>query len=169
MPNWRAMTQDHLAGVSTLAEVVHPGLPESPAMFAERLRLYPQGCRVLARPQGPVLGYAISLPILPFSPPPLNSLLGEIPSAARQYYIHDMVLDPALRGGGYARPVIESLLEHAADYDSIALVSVYRTAAFWARFGFTVSPRDMAAQLAPYGEGAVFMTRPASDEPESID
>lgn len=169
MPIWRNMTQTDLPGVSALADVVHPGLPEGPEMLAERLRLYPQGCRVLAQAGGPVQGYAISHPILPFEPPALDSLLGEISPAARQYYLHDIVLDPALRGGGHARMVIEALLAQAADYDSTALVSVYGTAGFWARFGFAVSPRDMAAKLAPYGKGAVFMTRPGSDIPAATD
>lgn len=161
MPKWRLMTQADLSGVSAVADVVHPGLPESPEMLAERLTLYPQGCRVLARENGPVLGYAISHPIVPFEPPALDTLLGGISQAARQYYIHDIALNPDLRGGGYARPVIEDLLAVARSFDSCALVSVYGTAAFWARFGFAESRRDMAAKLAPYGAGAVFMTRPA--------
>ena len=161
MAMWRKMQAGDLAAVMAVADAVHAGLPEDEAVFAERLALYPEGCLALELPDGEVAGYAISHPILPASPPKLNSLLGAIPAGADEYYIHDVALLPKLRGSGLARPAIEHLLDHARRYRSVALVSVYGTGPFWSRFGFVQSTRDMGDKLAPYGEDAVFMARAA--------
>ncbi len=48
-PLWRAMTPGDLPAVLAIADVVHPDYPEDAAIFAERLALYPAGCRVLER------------------------------------------------------------------------------------------------------------------------
>lgn len=154
------MREDDLAGVLRLADRVHPELPESFDVIAEKRRLYPAGCRVLeAATGGGILGYAISHPIRENSPPALDSFLGGIAPGAEQYYIHDVVLDPQLRGGGHARHVISALLDHAADFRSTGLVSVYGTAEFWARFGFAPAEGVSAQKLAAYGADAVWMRR----------
>jgi len=152
------MRAGDLDGVLALADRVHPGLPESRAVFAERLALFPAGCIVLARAGG-VAGYAVSHPIRPAEPPRLDALLGRIPTGATQYYIHDLALAPEARGTGAAAAAVSRLLLAAPPYPTTALVSVYGTAGFWERFGFRKSGEDMAAKLAPYGAGAVFMVR----------
>ncbi|WP_158617272.1 GNAT family N-acetyltransferase [Falsigemmobacter faecalis] len=157
---WREMREEDLAGVLSLADRVHPDLPESYDAIAEKRRLYPAGCHVLEGGAGSaILGYAISHPIRENAPPALDSFLGDIPPDARQFYIHDLVLDPQLRGGGHARHVIDRLLRGAADFSSAGLVSVYGTAAFWARFGFAPASGVPPEKLAVYGADAVWMRR----------
>lgn len=157
---WREMREEDLTGVLDLADRVHPELPERFEVIAEKRRLYPQGCLVLEdAPGGALAGYAISHPIRENSPPALDSFLGAIPEEAGQYYIHDVVLDTELRGGGYARQAIERLLAQAEGFPSTGLVSVYGTSGFWSRFGFAPAPGVAGQKLAAYGEDAVWMRR----------
>lgn len=158
---WRAMRRWDLTDVARVAAKVHPELPESVEVFAERLRLFAAGCLVLEH-GGCVVGYAVSHPISTESPPALNALLGEIPAGADQFYIHDIAVLPEARGAGQASEGIEMLLRVAERYRSAALVSVYGTSDFWGRFGFTPAAADMTAKLAPYGADAVYMVRQAA-------
>jgi len=43
------MTEADLPAALAIAEVVHPNYPEDPAVFTERLALYPRGCLVLVQ------------------------------------------------------------------------------------------------------------------------
>jgi hypothetical protein len=155
---WRAMRVDDLDAVLALAEAIHPGLPESRAVFAERLALFPGGCLVLDG--GGIGGYAVAHPIPRSEPPALGALLGSLPADADQFYIHDVVVAPSRRGSGAAAAAVMRLLELAEGFDTTALVSVYGTAGFWSRFGFAPSSDDTAAKLQPYGDDAVFLVRP---------
>jgi hypothetical protein len=155
---WRAMRVDDLDAVLALAEAIHPDLPESRAVFADRLALFPKGCLVIDG-DGGVGGHAVSHPIRRSEPPPLGALLGSLPADADQYYIHDVVVAPSRRGSGAAAAAVSRLLDLAEGFDTTALVSVYGTAGFWSRFGFAPSSDDMAAKLRPYGDGAVFLVR----------
>ncbi len=157
MKAWRPMRASDLDAVLAVGAAVHPGLPESRAMFAERQRLFPGGCLVLES-EGAVAGYAVSHPIRRFAPPALDSLLGALPAEADDYYIHDIAILPGQRGGT-SREAITRLLAVADAYPTTSLVSVYGTAGFWSRYGFSPVDRDMIAKLAPYGAGAVYMVR----------
>lgn len=46
-PHWRSARASDLMAISAIAARIHPDLPESPDVFAEKMRLYPDGCRVL--------------------------------------------------------------------------------------------------------------------------
>lgn len=151
------MTPQDIDAAFNVAAVAHTSLPERREIFAERLRLFPDGCLVLET-DGQVAGYALSHPIKRFQPPALDSWLGAIAPDADDYYIHDVAILPAARGG-QARPVVRHLLEIAGDYESASLVSVYGTAGFWGRFGFEPAAQDMGQKLEPYGDSAVYMLR----------
>ena len=158
-PVWRTMQEADLRGVMVLAERVHPDLPEDEAVFAERIALYPAGCLVLSDGNA-IEGYALAHPIRRFEPPPLNTLIGELPAETDEFYIHDFVLAPERRGEGHARAGIARLLSLAQPFATSALISVYGTTVFWSRFGFaaTAGP-EIDRKLAPYGPGAVYMRR----------
>ncbi|KXJ89672.1 hypothetical protein Micbo1qcDRAFT_164979, partial [Microdochium bolleyi] len=103
----RSATLDDVPQLMTVADHIHPDLPEDASIYAERISLFPKGCHILARPETPTtkascLGYLISHPIRTAQPPELNALLGSIPSDADQYYIHDLALMPETRGQGHA-------------------------------------------------------------------
>jgi len=158
---WRAMTAADLPAVTALAARIHPEYPEDAAVFTERLRLYPEGCRVFARGTG-IEAYVVSHPWLSNEPPALNSLLGELPAAPSTYYIHDLALAPEVRGSGAATDIVASLVAHAlaSRFSSMSLIAVNGSSGFWQRQGFEIarSPR-LDTKLTSYSGDAVFMTR----------
>ncbi|KAK0614504.1 acyl-CoA N-acyltransferase [Immersiella caudata] len=164
MPTWRPMTPSDIPHLLPIANKIHAALPESPAIFTERLQLFPDGCLILSdESTGKVGGYAMSHPIRNGQPPDLDSVLGCIPEDADRYYIHDVALLQEFRGKGAAGRGIRKLLGVAErlGYNTTCLVSVYGTAGFWSRFGFEVVDvgEVLAEKLRGYGDDATFMVR----------
>ncbi|KAJ2986083.1 hypothetical protein NUW58_g5198 [Xylaria curta] len=161
MALWRPLDIDDVEGVVRVANVVHTQLPERDIVFAERARLFPEGCLVLVE-ETQVRGYAISHPIRHRKPPALDSLLGEIAPEADQFYIHDVCILPELRGRGHALDAINKLLAIAERYPTTCLVSVYGSVLFWARFGFR-SPaavdNALSDKIRGYGDNATYLER----------
>ncbi|KAI0535227.1 acyl-CoA N-acyltransferase [Xylaria digitata] len=143
MAIWRQLVLDDIEGLTQVAGVVHPGLPERDIVFMERLRLFPEGCLVLEEDYR-VCGDAISHPIRYGQPPALDSLLGKIASEADQFYIHDVCVLPDLRGRGYAVDLLEKLLVIADNYSTTCLV-----------------PPDhpLPGKMCGYGDDAVYLER----------
>lgn len=156
---WRPMTVEDLDYVKELADRIHLDHPEDRDVFAERQRIYPQGCHVLVD-EGRISGYALTHPWRFGEPPPLNSRLGEIPQDATTYYIHDVALLPTGRGKGYAGEAARLLTDHArkAGFTNVSLVAVNNSTAFWQKQGFriTASP-GLEAKLLSYGPDAALM------------
>lgn len=160
---WRQMTASDLDGVVTVAAESFPDHFEDRVCFAERLALFPQGCRVLADAGGAVHGYVFAYPWRAAAAPALNSLIGAIPDDAAVLYLHDMALSRTARRGGHARSGTEAVVALAREgrWPAIALVAVNDAAAFWRRQGFEVAdPPGMAEKLASYGADARYMVRP---------
>ncbi|WP_342751722.1 GNAT family N-acetyltransferase [Bosea psychrotolerans] len=158
---WRPMTDADLPAVLAVAGVVHPAYPEDEAVFAERLRLFPAGCLVLAGPGG-LRGYVVSHPWRPGQPPALNSLLGGIPMDAASYYIHDLALLPDVRGAGAAGRIVDRLvvLARSEGLAGLALVAVNASRGFWERHGFRVAHDPaLAEKLGSYDDAARYMVR----------
>ncbi|BDA83543.1 N-acetyltransferase [Aureimonas sp. SA4125] len=157
------MTAADLDGVKALSDRIHPGLVERREVFEDRLAVFPAGCLVLVA-AGEIAGYGISHPAKLREPPHLDRLLGRLRPDADSYYIHDVALAPEQRGTGRAVEGVARLLAVAAAYPAAALVSVYGTAPFWARFGFDDTTATMPpGRLAPYGDDARYMIRKNSD------
>lgn len=157
------MAARDLPAVVGIAEEVHPDYPEEEHVFAERLALFPDGCRLLVE-RGEALGYLISHPWSQSSPPALDTRLGTIPDPASTYYIHDLALMPSARGRGLAADAIAAAAACARKMGcpSLSLVAVGNSLGFWEAQGFvTVSNRRVEQALASYGGGACYMERPA--------
>ncbi len=166
---WRPMTATDLPAVLAVAAVVHPGYPEDEAIFAERLRLFPQGCLVLDGPGG-AIGYVIAHPWRRAAPPPLNSLLGALPSQTGCFYIHDLALLPQARGSGAGGIAAVRLAEIAAraGLPRLALVAIDGSSGFWRRQGFReVHAPALAEKLASYDDAARYMERALRPEHET--
>ncbi|WP_456717140.1 GNAT family N-acetyltransferase [Bradyrhizobium sp. USDA 4353] len=146
-----------LAAVDAIAARVHPDFPEDAAVFAERLRLDPDGCHVLVTAANCV-GYLISHPWHLGEPPSLNSLIKRIPPEPSTYYIHDLALLPSARGSGAAARIVEQLSEQARrlQLPSLSLVAVNGSVPFWERQGFVVAQDQDATG---YGDDARRMVR----------
>jgi GNAT superfamily N-acetyltransferase len=158
---WRPMVVADLPVVERVAEVVHPGYPESGAVPAERLSLFPAGCLIAENGQGAVLGYAVSHPGQLGRPPALDSLLGRISPDADCLYLHDVALLPEARGLGLGESLVDLLRALAArsGFPLLALTAVNRSTPYWRRRGFSDYSGDgmLAAKLASYGGDAVYM------------
>ncbi len=150
-----------LGAVSAIAAAVHPGFPERLVVFAERLALSPGGC-LIAEADGRAAGYAIAHPWRHRAPPPLDSLLGALPTDADTFYIHDIALMPVLRGTGAGSAIAAILLDRAraVGLPRASLVAVNGSAPFWQRQGFLpVEDAALSAKLASYGTDAAYMAR----------
>ena len=158
---WRGATARDLADILAMADQLHPSFPEDPAVFAERLQLYPAGMRLLEL-NGRACGYLVSHPWRAREVPPLNTLLHRLPTEADTFYLHDLALLPAARGGGAARAIVEDMAAHARSqgFATMSLVAVNGSIAFWQRMGFAIAIEPtLAAKLASYEPAARLMMR----------
>ncbi|CAG8982558.1 hypothetical protein HYALB_00007274 [Hymenoscyphus albidus] len=157
---WREMSVNDVEGLLRVADKVHPDLPESGSVFAERAKLFPRGCMVLVAGSD-IVGYTISHPINYREPPKLDTLLEQISPSADQHYIHDLAILPAFRENGRAAECIQKLLAVAESFPTTCLVSVYGTAPFWGRFGFKSDSIDatLTEKLRGYGDDAEYLER----------
>src|SRR3989344_2252276 len=153
---WVPLLKSDIQEVDKIAREIHRALPEREDVFAEKLRLFPQGCFKLMI-EGNMMGYAFSHPWLLYSIPPLNDFLHTLPDNPDCIYIHDVAVLQAARGRNAAGLFIAEVREVAQGMDikHLACVSVYGTDALWARFGFrNVSSNEISAKLASYGQSA---------------
>jgi len=156
---WRPLLPSDLPALSAIAAAVHPGFPEEDAVFAERQLLYPGGAMLLEKDGAPA-GYVLSHPWRFGQLPALNALLGKIPHDADTYYLHDLALLPAARGGGAAGKAVALLRDKArrAGFAHMSLVAVNGSQPFWTRHGFAVEERpELAEKLASYEAAARLM------------
>jgi len=155
------MATADLPAVNTLAALIHQAYPEDEAIFAERLRLYPPGCRVLEQ-NGALAAYVVSHPWVDHAPPALNMMLVSLPGNPSTYYLHDIALLPEARGGGAAAEMVASLALQAQveRLPSLSLIAVNGSAGFWQRQGFeAVLDSALVEKLRSYGDDAQFMMR----------
>lgn len=156
---WRPLEAAELPAVCAIADRVHLSYPEDDTVFAERQRLYPQGCALLEL-DGAVGGYAVTHPWHYGQPPALNVMLGALPDAPTTYYIHDIAMLPETRGSGAGSAIVEAVLRHARETgcSNVSLVAVNSSVPFWSRFGFAiVSDAALDAKLKSYDDAARFM------------
>jgi GNAT superfamily N-acetyltransferase len=162
---WRPMTAGDLRVVGLLANAIHVRHPEDAEVFAERWRLYPAGCHVLADGGEAPVGYAIGHPWFLGAPPPLNSLLGALPDRGDTLFIHDVAMLQAARGRGAAAEAAELLLAQgrAEGLSTASLVAIAGAHTFWSRLGFAEVPLAGLHDAAKgYGGDARYMIRPIS-------
>jgi GNAT superfamily N-acetyltransferase len=162
---WRAMAPGELPAVVALADRIHVGHPERPEIFAERLRLCPEGALVFGRGRE-VVGYGLGHPWILGRPPLLDTLLGELPAAADVFHLHDVAVDAAARGEGAAVRAVARFSAVAAEagLTRLSLVAVDGAEALWRRFGFEERvPADPDGLRASYGADARFMLRGLAD------
>lgn len=160
-PYWRPAHPSDLPAIGAIAARIHPDLPERPEVFAEKMRLYPDGCRVLVAGDE-IAGYGLAHPWKQHQIPPLDHFLERLPEDADCLYVHDIAVLPDRRGG-IARAYVTGIAElaRASGITALALVSVYATRPLWERLGFRAVAADatLHAKLACYGEGATYMLR----------
>lgn len=159
--SWRPMAERDLLDVESLAGRIHgERYHEDPAIFAERLRLFPKGCLMLEA-RGASFGYGIAYPQELFEIAPLNTLIKSLPKLANSIFVHDIaILEPA-RGRGFGSGFIRKAEELAANlyFPYVSLVSVNNTVATWTKLGFKPM-LSFDAELLSFGLGARYMVKP---------
>ena len=136
---------------------------ESRESFISKLLASPQTCFVALRGLK-VVGYLVAVPAVAGSPVPLNAQGYAAPAKPNALYLHDLAVDPALRGAGVASvllaPYLQQLKNLGLSYG--ALTAVNDSSAFWHRHGFReVTPTGVSAHhLGAYGHGAQYMLCP---------
>lgn len=160
-PHWRPVRASDLAAISAIAARIHPDLFERPEVLAEKMRLCPDGCRVLVANET-IVGYGLAHPWKQHRIPPLDGFLTGLPDDADCLYLHDVAVLPGARGG-VARAYVATIeqLARASRIAALALVSVYATRPLWQRLGFrpVTTDAELRAKLVSYGEGATYMLR----------
>ena len=158
---WRAMTETDLDAVTAISDSVHGDFRESRDTYAERLALYPAGCRVFVQ-GGVVKGFIVAHPWHDDAAPDLDARLEALPQARDNFYLHDIALLPETRGSGAGRSATAFVVDHAraAGFDHISLVAVNGADSFWAAQGFeNVTATTDGGPLPGYGAGTYFMRR----------
>ena len=119
------------------AQAYRPDFHEARALFAEKLRLYPQGCW-MAWSDGLPAAYLVSHPWSQVRIVALHAPLQHLPQKPDCYYIHDLSVSPAFHGKGLGRIMAEKAKECAANsgLKTILLVAVQGSQPFWGKFGF---------------------------------
>lgn len=172
---WQPLAEDDLETVAAIAARLHPSLPERTIVFAEKLRLFPDGCRRLVwsaamsqgtMPEGPMQGYALSHPWTLARPPKLDRLLGALPEPADCLFLHDVAVLPAARGRGAAGALLAHITAVAVTrrLSALALIAAYGSDRLWRRFGFEDVPagamtEEGRASLAGYGADVRYLRR----------
>lgn len=156
---WHPLGSGDLEALCAIAAAAHPNLPERVEVFAEKLRLFPEGCLKFTL-GGRMAGYGLSHPWALNSAPRLDAFMGPLPEAPGCLYIHDVALLPAASGRGAAHAFARHAEALARDRGlrRLALVSVYGTARLWARMGFKAA-RPAGLDLAGYGSEAEYMVK----------
>jgi GNAT superfamily N-acetyltransferase len=157
---WRPMRAGDLDAVVAISDAVHGAFTEPRAVYAERLDLYPEGCRVFAR-GGAVAGFLVTHPWHRGAVPKIGALLGALPAPADVYYLHDIALLPAARGTGAGAAATAFVRDQArlAGCTEIRLVAVNGADSYWRTQGFS----DAApGEAGPYGPGSCLMRRPVA-------
>jgi len=156
---WMPIQDQDLADIDRLATDVHPGLRERPEVFAEKIRLFPEGCRKLVI-DGRISGYGIAHPWQLYEIPKLDAFLEILPSSPGCLYIHDVAAHPSARGMNASGFFLEAsrVTARSKGIRKLACVSVYGTDEFWSRSGFRIFASDeISGKLKSYGDTAKYM------------
>jgi hypothetical protein len=140
------------------AECYPPAIRDGEAAFASRITAAPDGCWAVEI-EGQLAGYLLSHPWVSMAPPApdtcLESAEGDV------WYIHDLSVAPWARGQGLGDGLLVACRAAHPDIRRSELVAVPGAAPFWAQRGWgpVAMPPALAAKIARYGSGSVYMAR----------
>lgn len=159
--SWRSLQAADLEAVLAIQAAVHTFLPERREVFAAKLALCPDGCRMLVTGNEPV-GYAFAHPWHLDEIPALDAVIAEPSPAPDCLFLHDVALLPPARGHGAGRAYVVEMCALATRLvlPALALVSVYDSFPIWKACGFAepVVTGTMREKLSIYGDTARYMT-----------
>ena len=137
-----------------------PAKQESRDSFISKVLASPQTCFVASR-GAELVGYLVSVPAEAGSPVPLNAQDYSRPSMPNALYLHDLAVDPAVRGAGVAAVLLEPyfLQVRKMGLSFGALTAVNNSCLYWRQRGFReVTPTELGiGHLSSYGPDAQYM------------
>lgn len=160
-PVWRPALPADVADIARLSKAHLGPYAEGEAVFAERIRLAPEGCFVLTN-GARIVGYFCSHPWRRAKPPALHQMLGSIPPEADCWYVHDVAVDDDARGGGAVAEICSQVLASAQanGFRRAMLVVVSGAHGYWQKLGFVDATTEaLRLKLKDYGDDAVYMER----------
>lgn len=164
----RPLRRADIAAAEKLQALCYPpALRDSAAALRSRLDIAGQCCFAAlfaALIDDTLIGYILAHPWPRLCPPPVDTVLGTPPSAPDVHYIHDLSIDPAMRGTGLGRALVtvSQDLARQAGLARSELIAVAGAAPFWHTLGYEAVPTDerLAAKVRAYGEEARYLARP---------
>ncbi|MFY9290730.1 MAG: GNAT family N-acetyltransferase [Methylorubrum rhodinum] len=163
--DWQPLQVADMAQVDRIAGLIHAGLPERPAVLAEKRDLWPAACLKLVR-EGQIVGYGLAHPWALRDVPPLDAFLTALPPSPTCLYVHDVAILPRARGQQAAARYVAILTAQARALKvaHLACVSVYGTVGLWSGLGFEADDDPgLREKLSSYGDGARYMTAGISE------
>lgn len=158
-----------LSAVLAVQALCYPAFfHESEAAFRAKLLASPDthwGCWQHQQ----LLAYLVTVPIASRQLPALNAVAQVIPEQPEWLYVHDLAVHPAARALGLGKLCLQTAEQYVQQrrLRGLALVAVQQAAAYWARLGFqpvaVAAHSALAAKLASFGEGAVYMEKACAD------
>jgi GNAT superfamily N-acetyltransferase len=160
-PVWSPLEAADIGALAELANRIHRSLNERPEVFAEKLQLFPDGCRKLTRGRK-LCGYGLTHPWKLGDIPALDDFLRALPLAPDCLFVHDVAVSREVRGKGAPRSFVDYLISIARSLDikTLALVAVSGSGTYWSQLGFQqhLQPK-LARKLKEYGDDAIYMRR----------
>jgi GNAT superfamily N-acetyltransferase len=147
------------AALALQAMCYPPDIRDGEAAFASRVSGAPGWCWTIET-AGRMDAYLLSHPWPSMSPPSPDTVLTSAEGGC--WYIHDLTVAPHARGKGLARPLLAVCLDAHPQVARSELVAVPGAAPVWSRLGWsevTDIPAALAAKVARYGAGSVYMAR----------
>lgn len=164
MPTLNTLTLDDLKAVLAVQSACYPPFfHESAAAFRAKLEASPD-THWLCRREGTALGYLVTLPVAEGKLPALDADAVATVDTPEWLYVHDLAVLPEARSLGLGKRFMAEAERVAREKGlrGLALVAVEAAEGYWANLGFqpvkTVSV-ELAAKLASFGEGAVYMEK----------
>ena len=165
MPHIQRLTVNDIPDVLAIqAACYEPFFHESSAAFRAKLEASPE-THWLCRRDGMPLGYLVTLPVLSGKLPALDADAVAMAEKPEWLYVHDLAVLAEARSLGLGKRFMREAERVAGvkGLRGLALVAVQGAEGYWARIGFQakreISPA-LAAKLASFGEGAVYMEKP---------
>ena len=141
------------------ADCYPPAIRDGEAAFASRIEVAPEWCWAVEN-DGRLDAYLLSHPWPSMSPPAPDTGLTQ--AAGDVWYIHDLSVAPHRRGRGLTRLLLAACMEAHSQITRSELVAVPGAEPVWKRLSWsevTEIPLGLAAKVAGYGTGSVYMAR----------
>lgn len=134
--------------------------PETKESLSAKLYASPASCFV-ATCEDKTIAYLISLPWTFAAPPELNAQHCVLSGMPDCFYLHDVAVDPDIRGTGVGRLLIERYFRCMQEkrLPRGSLIAIQNSTSFWQNFGFrpVMLTNSLREKLSTYGSDVHYL------------